>query len=311
MLQRLRDYGVAVALVLLCVVFTASTNDFLTSDNIRNLVEQAAEPGLIALGMTVVIIAGEFDLSAGAIFGFGGVIAAVVNNSSGMATAIAAGLAIGALLGLINGLIVSRGGIESFLVTLATQFVFVGIAIYLTAGTNNWQIRDAEQFGQLAHGSIFGVQYGAWMALASFAVAGWVLARTAIGKQVFAIGGNLTAARVAGVRIHVVRVGVFVVSGLCAALAGVLAASDTGVAQADGGIGMEFSAITAVIIGGTSIAGGRGSVWRTIGGVFLLAVVANGFTLLYIDPTYNLLVQGSIILAAVIGDARVKRLVPA
>jgi ribose transport system permease protein len=103
------------------------------------------------------------------------------------------------------------------------------------------------------------------------------------------------------------RLGVFVYSGVLAGLAGTLAASDTSVAQADGGIGMEFTAITAVIIGGTSIAGGRGSVWRTLGGVLLLAVVANGFTLLYIDPTYDLLVQGSIILAAVVADARLRR----
>ena len=123
----------------------------------------------------------------------------------------------------------------------------------------------------------------------------------------FAVGGNRAAARIAGVRVRLIQVSVFVVSGAMAALAGVLAVSDTGVAQANGGIGSEFTAITAVIIGGTSIAGGRGSVWRTFAGVLLLAVVANGFTLLYISPTYDQLVQGAIILVAVLLDSRLKR----
>jgi ribose transport system permease protein len=121
------------------------------------------------------------------------------------------------------------------------------------------------------------------------------------------VGGNREAARVAGVRTGAVRIAVFVLSGGLTALAGILAVSDTGVAQADGGIGMEFTAITAVVIGGTSIAGGRGSVWRTLSGVLLLAVIANGLTLLYVNPTYNLLVQGTIILIAVVLDAAMKR----
>jgi ribose/xylose/arabinose/galactoside ABC-type transport system permease subunit len=257
--------------------------------------------------MTVVIIAGEFDLSVGAIFGFAGVVAAVVDNAAGLPVAVAAALATGAGLGVVNGLIVSRGAIQSFLATLATQFVFVGVAIWLTGGEDNWRIDDIEGFNRLADTTILGLQMKAWLGLVAFVVVGALLRRTRFGRQLFAVGGNLAAARIAGVRLHVVRVGAFAVSGLLAALAGTLAASDTSVAQADGGIGMEFTAITAVIVGGTSIAGGRGSVWRTLTGVLLLAVIANGFTLLYISPTYDLLVQGTIILAAVLADARLRK----
>jgi ribose transport system permease protein len=302
-----RDYGVVVVLAALVVVFALSTSAFLTTTNLQNLAQQSGEPGLIACGMTAVIICGEFDLSVGAIFGFAGVVAAIVANAAGIPAAVAAGVGVGAALGLVNGIAVSRGGLQSFLVTLATQFVFVGAAIYITHGQDNWRVNDFAGFARVADGTIAGIQHKAWIALVAFVAVGAMLSRTRLGRQIFAVGGNVAAARVAGVRIHLVRVSVFVLSGALAALAGVLAAADTGVAQADGGIGTEFTAITAVIIGGTSIAGGRGSVWRTLAGVLLLAVIANGFTLLYISPNYDLLVQGTIILAAILVDARLRR----
>jgi ribose transport system permease protein len=302
-----RDYGVVVVLAALVVVFSLSTSAFLTTTNLQNLAQQSGEPGLLACGMTAVIIAGEFDLSVGAIFGFAGVVAAIVANAAGIPLAIAAGIGVGAALGLVNGIAVSRGGLQSFLVTLATQFVFVGAAIYITHGQDNWRVNDFAGFAHVADGTVVGIQHKAWIALVAFVAVGAMLSRTRLGRQIFAVGGNVAAARVAGVRIHAVRVAVFVLSGALAALAGVLAAADTGVAQADGGIGTEFTAITAVIIGGTSIAGGRGSVWRTLAGVLLLAVIANGFTLLYVSPNYDLLVQGTIILAAILVDARLRR----
>jgi ribose transport system permease protein len=305
-LRLARDYGVLVVLAVLVVVFTVTTDAFLTTDNLRNLAQQTGEPALLACGLTVVIIAGEFDLSVGAIFGFAGVVAAVVDNAAGLLPAVAAAIAVGAGLGLLNGVLVARAGIQSFLATLATQFVFTGVAVWLTAGEDNWRVDDVQGFGRLADTTLLGVQLKAWFGLAAIGAVALLLRRSRYGRHVFAVGGNRSAARVAGVRVHWVLVGAFVLSGLLAAVAGTLAASDTSVAQADGGIGMEFTAITAVIIGGTSIAGGRGGVGRTLLGVLLLAVVANGFTLLYIDPTYDLLVQGTIILAAVLADARLR-----
>jgi ribose transport system permease protein len=302
-----RNYGTSFALVVLCVVFSITTPAFLTAANIRNLLQESGEPALIACGMTVVIIAGEFDLSVGAIFGFAGVVGAVVGNAAGVAAGVLTACLVGCGLGAINGVIVVRGRVQSFMATLATQFVFVGVAVYITRGLDNWQLHDPVAFGHLADATLGSVQNKAWIGLAGFLVIGALLRFTRFGRQVYAVGGNREAARVAGVRTGAVRVAVFVLSGGLAALAGILAVSDTGVAQADGGIGMEFTAITAVVIGGTSIAGGRGSVWRTLSGVLLLAVIANGLTLLYVNPTYNLLVQGTIILIAVVLDAAMKR----
>ena len=302
-----RDYGIVVALLALCVIFSITTDTFLTERNLINLAEQSAEPGLLAAGMTGVIIAREFDLSVGAILGFAAVLAAFIANETGPAVAVLAAVAAGAGLGAINGTIVSRLRIQSFIATLATQFVIVGAAIYFTNGTDSFRVNDFLGFNSFAEGKLLGIQYKAWIALAGF-VAVWALLRgTPFGKQVYAVGGNATAARVAGVRVRLIKASVFIVSGALAALAGALAVSATGVAQADGGIGTEFTAIAAVVIGGTSVAGGRGGVWRTLAGVLLLAVVANGFTLLYISPTYDQLVQGAIILTAILLDALLKR----
>lgn len=302
-----RDYGIVVALIALCAVFAVTTDAFLTQRNLINLAEQSAEPALLACGMTVVIIAGEFDLSVGAILGFAAVVAAFVANEVGPLLAVPAAIAAGAGLGAINGTIVSRLRVQSFLGTLATQFVIVGVAIYLTAGTDSYRVNDFLGFSKFSDDKLLGIQYKAWIALGAFVLVWAILRRTSYGKKVYAVGGNPAAARIAGVRVRLITASVFVVSGALAALAGTIAASDTGVAQADGGIGMEFTAIAAVVIGGTSVAGGRGGVWRTLAGVLLLAVVANGFTLLYISPTYDQLVQGAIILIAILLDSWLKR----
>lgn len=303
----LRDYGIVLVLIVLCVVFGAATGSFLTTANLQNLAEQSARLGIVACGATAVIVAGEFDLSVGGTYGFAGVIAAIVANRAGIPLAVGAALLSGAAIGAVNGLIVARVGIQSFLATLATGFVIVGAGIIITGGSALWRVNNYDGFAQLSQSPLAGVASKAWVMLAAFVAVALLLRLTPFGRQLYALGGNATAARIAGVRIHTVRVAVFALSGLLAALAGVLAVSETSVAKADGGVGMEFAAITAVIIGGTSIGGGRGGVWRTLVGLAVLAVVANGFNLLYINPVYNSLVQGAIILLAVIADARLKR----
>jgi ribose transport system permease protein len=306
----LREHGVLIALVAVCVLFTATTESFLTTGNLRVLAQNAALPALIACGVTVGILAGQFDLSVGGIYGFAAVIGAVVGNELGLAAAVVAGTLSGVGIGAVNGLLVARVGIQSFLVTLATGFIVLGLGLVVTGGTGTWAIARYDDFARLAQGTLGSLQYRVWIVLAVFAVGALVLARTRPGRQVYAVGGSPVAARVAGVRTRVVVFATFLVSGGCAALAGVIGATDTGVAQSDGGLGMEFTAITAVIVGGTSILGGRGGVWRTLVGVLLLAVIANGFTLLYIDPIYNSLVQGVIILAAITFEARLKGVGP-
>jgi len=308
--MALREHGVLVVLVVLIVVFSAQSDAFLTTDNLRVIAQSAALPALIACGVTVGILAGQFDLSVGGTYGFASVMTAVVGSHAGVVAGVAAGIATGLGIGAINGLLVARVGIQSFLVTLATGFIAVGLGLVLTDGSGSWIIDDYDAFVPIAQGTFATVQWRVWLVLAIFLAAALLLARTRPGRQVYAVGGSLVAARIAGVRTRLVIFSVFLVTGACAGLAGVIGAADAGVAQASGGVGMEFAAITAVIVGGTSILGGRGSVWRTLVGVLLLAVISNGFTLLYIDPIYNSLVQGVIILAAITFEARLRRVSP-
>jgi ribose transport system permease protein len=308
LLRLLRDNGVLLVLLVLCVVFAFNSTAFLTVDNIRVLVQNAALPTLIACGVTVGILAGQFDLSVGGIFGFSGVISVMAMNQLGLPAAIAAGILTGVALGAVNGLFVAVVGIQSFLVTLATGFAFIGLGLVITGGTGIRAADSYEAFSPLAQGTIATVQYRVWIVGIIVIVLAAVLARARWGKQIYAVGGSIPASRVAGVRVRLVVFSALVVSGACAGLAGVIGASDAGAAQSNGGVGMEFAAITAVIVGGTSLVGGRGSVWRTVVGVMLLAVIANGFTLLYIDPLYNSLVEGVIILLAIAIEARLREL---
>lgn len=302
-----RQYGIVVALAVLFACFAITTDAFLTERNLTNLVEQNASMFLLAAGMTVVIIAGEFDLSIGAVMGFAAVVGAWLTNEAGAPVAVAGALACGAALGAVNGGLVSRLRRQSFLITLATQFAFVGVALYLTDGTNTFTMTDFDALQPLAGSDVLGLESKVWIALSVVVVLAAMLRRAPFGRNVYAVGGNRAAARISGVRVEAVRIAVFTLNGALAGLAGVLALAETGVAQPTGNVGVEFAVITAVIVGGTSVVGGRGGIGRTLVGVLLLAVISNGFTVAYISPTYDRLVQGAIILLAVMIDAWLKR----
>lgn len=302
-----QNYGIVVAFIVLFTYFAITTEAFLTERNLTNLIEQNATLIIVAAGMTVVIIAGEFDLSVGAVMGFAAVVGASVTNQAGPALGILAAVASGVGLGLINGLLVTRLNVQSFLVTLATQFAFVGAGLYLTDATGSYAVKDFTALSPLAETEILGLRSKVWVTAVIVMLIFALLRRGPLGRSVFAVGGSRAAARVAGLGVGTVRIAVFVLSGALAGLAGALALSETGVAQPTGNVGIEFTAITAVIVGGTSVAGGRGGIGRTLIGVLLLAVIANGFTIAYISPTYDRLVQGAIILVAVMLDAWLKR----
>jgi ribose transport system permease protein len=301
------NYGIAVAVVALLVYFSVTTDAFLTDRNLTNLIEQNASTILLAAGMTVVIIAGEFDLSIGAVMGFAAVVGASVTNQTDPALGVLVAIACGAALGTINGLLVCRLRVQSFLVTLATQFLFVGVALYLTKGTNSFILSDFTALSPLAEGEFLGLKTKVWVALGVVLALVFLLRGTPFGRRVYAVGGNRAAARVSGIGVEALRVQVFSLNGALAGLAGAMALAETGVAQPTGNIGIEFTVITAVIIGGTSVIGGRGGIGRTVLGVLLLAIIANGFTIAYISPTYDRLVQGAIILLALVIDAWLKR----
>lgn len=303
-----RTNATFIAFIVLFVVLSVASDAFLTKANLMNLLDQNAAIGVIACAMTLVIIAGGFDLSVGAIFAIAGVCAAKAAEAGAFPLlAIAVAVAAGAAIGLGNGLLVTVGRINSFIGTLASMYMIRGLALVVSGG---FLITVSDPgFSTLGTGKVAGASYAAIVFVAVAVLLALLLHRTVFGRYVYAAGDNPEAARLSGVPVMRIRALTFVLSGACAGLAGAIVASRVATGQADSGDGMELAAIAAVVIGGTSIAGGEGAVWRSVVGVLLLALIGNGFNLLNIEPVYQQIVQGAIIAVAVAADAwsRVRR----
>jgi ribose transport system permease protein len=300
-----RDYGIIAAFIALFIVLSFWSNVFFTKANLLNLVDQWSATGIIAIGSTILFIAGGFDLSIDAVFATGGIVAALVANHTTVEIGLIAGCATGLALGVGNGLLTTVLNINPFVATIASSVMIKGLAFLLTGG---FIVIVADPgFTSLGGGSLSSVTYGSLIFIGAAAVGTLVLVRTTYGGYVFASGGNPEAARRAGVRVNGVRIVAYALSGLSAATAGVLVASRTGTGQIDLRSGVELDAITAVVVGGTSIYGGQGAIWRTVLGVLFLGMIGNGFNLLNIDPTYQGILEGAIILTAVAVDAWAKQ----
>ena len=288
----LRDYGIAYAFIALFIGLSLASSHFLQYQNMSNIFDQWAAIGLLACGETICIISGVFDLSVGAIVSVSAVVACKVANSATPTVGLITGMATGLGLGLVNGVVIDRTRINSFIGTLATSIIYSGLAIIITGGLIVTVLNP--HFGSLGQGELFKITYPGWVFIGFAIVTGFLLSRTIFGRYVYAVGGNAEAAG-------------FAISGLAAGLAGVLLASRTQSAQADLGSGMELTAISAAVVGGTSILGGEGAIWRAVLGTLLLAIIGNGFNLLNISTTYQMIVQGGLILLAVAADQLARR----
>jgi len=297
----LADYGIIWITLALFVVLWQTSDVFLTSANLRNIVDQQSLIVIAGSAMTLTLISGNFDISLSAIFINASITTALLYNETESALiAIGGGIALGALFGLVNGLVVAVARINSFIATLSTSFVFYGIG-FLLSDRSIVRIVDRD-FSQIARGRDLGITNASIVAIVVVLVFWFVLERTRFGRHLFAAGGNPEAARLAGVGVERVVITSFILTGLAAGLAGSLLASRTLTAQPSDDFSFVFSVLTAVIIGGTSIAGGEGAVWRTVLGAFFIALLTNGFNLHQIDPIIQRLVQGSVILLAVAAD---------
>ena len=296
-----RQYGIVFAFVAVFATLSILTEAFATRRNILNVLDQASQVGLASLGATVTIIGGGFDLSIGSVYAATGAAAAFIAKAGYPELGLLGGMLLGLLLGTMNGLIITKFRVNSFVATLATGLIIRGMAYVLTNGLLI-QIRD-ERFAVIGRGYILDVKVPVYFFF-GFAIVVWfLLSRTTFGRYVFAIGGNEEAARLSGVRTDLVRTLTFSISGLAAGIAGVIGASRISTGQANVGEAITLSAIAAVVIGGTSILGGEGAVWRTILGVLLLQLISNGMNILNIPPFYQVIVQGAVILFAVTVDA--------
>jgi ribose transport system permease protein len=302
-----RDYGVVIAFVALFITLSVTSDVFFTWANMKNLSFQTAPIGIMAVGGTLVFIAGGFDLSVGAVSAFSGIIAAktFVGTGVGLWGSLIIGVLAGLGCGIANGLLVTLGRVNAFIATLATAIVINGVAQVITSG--NLIGVEQERFTKLGLGTAGGVQYPVFVWAGVAIVAGFLLWLTKFGRYVYAAGGNAEAARLAGVRVNVVKAATFAFSGMCAGIAGVILVSEVSTAQWDANRGIEFDVITAIVLGGVSLLGGEGAVWRAVLGAFFLQMIGNGFNLLGTSTQWQYVIRGVILASAVSLDAWARR----
>lgn len=305
---RARDYGILVALIVIVVALSLSTDTFLTSSNLVNLLDQCAVVGLLAAGATICIISGVFDLTASATLALSAIIGTQVVRLAGVPMGFAAAVLAGGLLGLVTGTIVVRSGVNSFIATLATSIIYRGLAVVVTGGAIIYPLAtQSDDFNILTWPSIGSLTSATVLFIVVVVIVGVIVAATTFGRRIYAVGGNAEAARLSGIRVGSIHISVYVISGICSALAGLILASRAGSAQSSMATGLELSAIAAAVIGGTSILGGEGAIWRGVVGALLLTLIGNGFNLLGWDTTYQQVVQGVLILLAVALDRWLRR----
>ena len=292
-----RDYAVLILIVLLMIVLTLSSDAFLTPRNLLNILNQNAPLAIIACALTLVIIVGGFDLSTGAIFAVASVSSAWIAINYNPYVGLLIAPIIGIILGYLNGIIITSFKVHSFLSTIATSLVFRGLAILITGGFLN-PVRMKE-FTWLGREKIFEVHVAVYILIVFAIISTFILTRTTIGRYIFAIGGNEDASILSGIKVNFIKIFAFSFCGLAAGIAAAIQVSRISLGTSQAGLGMELQAIAAVILGGTSIYGGSGAVWRSIAGVMLLALINNGFNILNADPFYKDLTTGLVIIAAV------------
>lgn len=294
--QASRSYGVVIALVVLIAVISIAQPSFLSFPNQMNILSQWAPVAIMGIGMTYVVITGGFDLSVGATYALAAVIAAAVGQSQAPLVAFSAAIAAGLAVGIVNGFIVTALRVNPFIATLGTSLVVGGITLAITG--NRAFIVAFEPFTALGRDRLAGVPYSGILVVVLFVIAGLVLAYSSWGQSLYAVGGNLEASRLAGIRTSGVVGSAYALAGLTAGVAGVVTASQLSSAQASLGATLVFDVLTVVIVGGTALSGGRGAIWRTAVGVGILATLQNGFNLLDIDAYYQDVIKGVIIIAA-------------
>jgi ribose transport system permease protein len=303
LLARLRRTGIAIPFVILFVVLSIASNSFFTKINLLDILDQQAATLIIAAAGTLVLVAGGIDLSVGAVYALAGVTAAHLALSLPPAVAILAGIGVGLGVGLVNGVVATFFKINALIATLAMSFVVSGLASLVTGG-NLIILYSHPSFGKLARTSFLTVNTSTWVMLIAVAVLGVVLARTTAGRYMYAAGSNAEAARLAGVRVQMIRIVTFALSGAAAALGGVIDTSRVLSAQASNGeTALTFTVLAGIVVGGTSILGGEGAIWRTVIGVLFIALIGNGFDLLGLNPLYEQIALGGILLIAVGTDA--------
>ena len=303
-------FGILIALVVLCVVLSFANEYFLTGRNIVNVLRQTSINGILAIGMTFVILTRGIDLSVGSVVALTGVCSAAFATSSSMAgfagapypaaIALAVGIAVGMATGAVSGVLVARYNVPAFVATLGMLSAARGLTLLAADGRPIPALSDGYRW--IGTGDVFGIPLPVIIFAIVFVASWYVLGATRFGRQVYAAGGNPHAAKVSGINVSRIRLSVYVISGALAGLAGMILAARTGSALPQAGVAYELDAIAAVVIGGTSLAGGVGHVGGTLIGALLIGVVNNGLDLMGVESYYQQVIKGVLIVVAVLLD---------
>ncbi|SMF23274.1 ribose transport system permease protein [Xaviernesmea oryzae] len=300
-LRFLRSYGQIAVLVLLALILSLFTPRMFTEVNLMNLARQTSIIALVAAGQTLIVLTGAIDLSVGAVLALCAVIfAGLLQGGYDLPVALAGALFVGALAGLVNGVLVARFRLASFVVTLATLSVAKGLTLLYT-GASPIAI-TSEIALVLGQARWFGIPAPIWLAIGVYVLLWFIMRATIFGRYVYAIGGNEEAAILAAVPVTRYKIYVFLLAGVLTGFAGVVLASRLGSAVPTAGDGMELVAITAVVLGGTSLLGGEGRIWATIVGAALLNLISNALNLLNVNSYYQAVATGCIVAIAVLAD---------
>lgn len=301
------QYGMVILLIVLVIAAQISYPAFLSPLNIQNTVTQNASMAIIAVGMTLVIIGGGFDLSVAGIFGMGSVAYAMLYMAGlPVFAAILIALVIGILAGLFNGLVITKLEVNALVATLASALIFLGIAA-LASGMRPIIVPASPEFSLLGAGRIGPVSIAFLVVIGLFLIGGLVLSKSVYGRQLYATGGNREAARLAGLPVDRITIISYVITGFLAAFAAVILASKLSVGDSSQAPSVALDAITAVVLGGTSLYGGTGAMWRTAIGVGILATLNNLFSSLALPSPSQDLIKGAVLIAAVAFEVVVRK----
>ncbi|CZF84419.1 ribose ABC transporter permease [Grimontia marina] len=298
-----------IALLFLIVVVSFLNPNFFTVDNILNILRQTSINAIIAVGMTLVILTAGIDLSVGSVLALCGAFAAtLIAMEVPVLVAVPTALLAGAVLGAISGIIIAKGKVQAFIATLVTMTLLRGVTMVYTEGRpiSTGFTDTADAFAWFGTGYALGIPIPVWLMVIVFAAVWYLLNHTRFGRYIYALGGNESATRLSGIDVDKVKIGAYAICGLLAALAGIIVTSRLSSAQPTAGMGYELDAIAAVVLGGTSLMGGKGRIMGTLIGALIIGFLNNALNLLDVSSYYQMIAKATVILAAVMVDNKNK-----
>ncbi|EGQ7689946.1 ribose ABC transporter permease [Vibrio cholerae] len=298
-----------IALLFLVVIVSFLNPNFFTVDNLLNILRQTSVNAIIAVGMTLVILTAGIDLSVGSVLALCGAFAAtLVAMEVPVLVAVPTALLAGAALGAISGIIIAKGKVQAFIATLVTMTLLRGVTMVYTDGRpiSTGFTDTADTFAWFGTGYALGIPVPVWLMVVVFAGAWYLLNHTRFGRYVYAVGGNEAATRLSGINVDRVKIGVYAICGLLASLAGIIVTSRLSSAQPTAGMGYELDAIAAVVLGGTSLMGGKGRIMGTLIGALIIGFLNNALNLLDVSSYYQMIAKAVVILLAVLVDNKNK-----